>query len=391
MTANARIKDLMTDYYDRALHAHEKGELVGWVTSVFPQEIVQAMDLCVVYPENHSAMLAIKGEDRKCCMEAEAEGFSNDICSYAKVNMGYINKSDEVSLKIPLPDYLLCCTNTCHQLMKWYQSLSKKYSIPMVLIDIPYNTEYDTGEDRILYIRTQFYEAIDKLEKITGKKFDEEKFSKVMKISSQVGTTWNKIADLLVQEDLPYRGTDLFNYMGLVVCQRGKETTLQALECLYEEIKNKPAYSLKEDKKPFRILYEGLCCWPAMTKMALSFLRQNMNMVGAIYTNAYGIEYNDFDDMLRAYTYVPNAVCIERAIDMRKNELEKKKCDGMLIHMSRTCKIWSGIMYELKHQLEEFMDIPIVTFDGDQADSQCFSEAQYDTRLQGFRELMEET
>lgn len=389
MTANARIKKLMTEFYDRAMHAYENGELIGWVTSTFPQEIVQTMDLCVVYPENHSAILAMNGEDRKYCMEAEAEGFSNDICSYAKVNLGYIGHSGDASLNIPLPDYLLCCSNVCHQLMKWYQYLSRKYAIPMVLIDIPYNTEYDTDSVHICYIRTQFYEAIRKLEKITGKKFDQERFSEVMKISSKVGTLWNKVADLLVQEEFTYHGTDLFNYMGLVVCQRGKETTLQALEQLYEEIINKPTNNYKPEGKVFRILYEGICCWPAMKKMALSFLRQNMNMVGAIYTNAYGIEYNDFDDMLRAYTYLPNAVCIERAIDMRKNEMEKKKCDGVLIHMSRTCKIWSGIMYELKHQLENYADIPIITFDGDQADRQCFSEAQYDTRLQGFKELME--
>ncbi len=390
MTASARIKKLMTEHYDRAMHAHEKGELVGWVTSTFPQEIVQTMDLCVVYPENHAAILAINGEDRKCCMEAEAEGFSNDICSYAKVNLGYIDQLRDASLNIPLPDYLLCCSNVCHQLMKWYQYLSRRYSIPMVLIDIPYNTEYDTDSVRICYIRTQFYEAISKLEKITGKKFDQERFLKVMKISSKVGTVWNKIADLLAQEEFVYHGTDLFNYMGLVVCQRGKETTLQALEQLYEEIVSKTTYNFKSERKVFRILYEGICCWPAMRKMALSFFRQNMNMVGAIYTNAYGIEYNNFDDMLRAYTYLPNAVCIERAVDMRKSELEKKRCDGILIHMSRTCKIWSGIMYELKHQLENHADIPIVMFDGDQADRQCFSEAQYDTRLQGFKELMEE-
>lgn len=389
MTANAQINELTAQYYDRAWHAHENGELVGWVTSNFPQEIIQTMDLCVVYPENHSATLAARGDDRQCCMEAEAEGFSNDICSYAKVNFGYIEKMDEISLKIPLPDYLLCCSNICHQLMKWYQYLARRYSIPMILIDIPYNTEYDTDETRLEYIRTQFWEAIGELEKITGKKFDETRFSEVMKISSQVGNMWNRISDILAMEDAPYRGTDLFNYMGLVVCQRGKETTLQALTQLYNELKSKTPRSSGVRKKPHRILYEGICCWPAMTKLALSFSMQKMNMVGAIYTNAYGIEYSTFDDMLRAYTYVPNAVSIERATDMRRNELDKKNCDGMLIHMSRTCKIWSGIMYEMKHQLETTANIPIVTFDGDQADGQCFSEAQYDTRLQGFRELMD--
>ena len=34
-------------------------------------------------------------------------------------------------------------------------------------------------------------------------------------------------------------------------------------------------------------------------------------------------------------------------------------------------------------------DIPVASFDGDQADPRNFSEAQYDTRVQGLMEIME--
>ena len=34
--------------------------------------------------------------------------------------------------------------------------------------------------------------------------------------------------------------------------------------------------------------------------------------------------------------------------------------------------------------------IPLATFDGDQADPRNFSEAQYETRVQGLAEVMEE-
>jgi len=395
----------MEGYYNRANQAKENGELVGWVTSNFPQEIIQAMDLCVIYPENHAATLAASGEDRIYCSQAEAMGFSNDICSYAKVNLGYLTNSGDTKRKIPMPDYLLCCSNICHQLMKWYQYLAFKLSIPMILIDIPYNTDYETDEIRMNYIRIQFWEAIKKLEEITGKKLEMEKLEQVMQLSSKVGEKWNQISDLLIEEPALFRGTDLFSYMGIVVCQRGRQETLEALTLLYEELKEKGNRKKQKDlketecqsienrrksKKQYRILYEGICCWPGMIKLALSFASFNCNLVGAVYTNAYGIEYQTFDDMLRAYTHVPNAVSLEYARDMRLKEIEKKKCDGVLIHMSRTCKIWSGILYEMKQQMEEKTALPIVTFDGDQADSQCFSEAQYDTRLQGFCELMQE-
>ena len=390
MKAKEQISLLIKQYYQDALNAKANGEKVGWVTSNFPQEIIQTLDLCVIYPENHAATVAVQGQDGACCRAAEAEGFSNDICSYAKVNLGYCLEEKLVEEKIPTPDYLLCCSNICHQLMKWYKYLEKKYNIPLILIDIPYNTDYEIDEIRFTYIKEQFWEAIHSLEEITGHKFDEEKFKEVMKISNQAGNLWNKISDLLIEDTTALKGTDLFNYMGLVVCQRGKAKTVEALETLYEELKKKNDRFREKNKVNwnYRILYEGICCWPALIKLSVSFARYDMNMVGAIYTNAYGIEYNNFEEMIRAYTNVPNAISLEKAKDLRVDEIKKKNCDGMLVHMSRSCKIWSGIMYEMMRQIQKEIDIPVITFDGDQADKQNFSEAQFDTRLQGFYELM---
>ena len=64
--------------------------------------------------------------------------------------------------------------------------------------------------------------------------------------------------------------------------------------------------------------------------------------------------------------------------------------EGMLIHTNRSCKLWSGFMYEMGRQVGAACNIPVASFDGDQADPRNFSEAQYDTRVQGLMEIMEE-
>jgi benzoyl-CoA reductase/2-hydroxyglutaryl-CoA dehydratase subunit BcrC/BadD/HgdB len=51
--------------------------------------------------------------------------------------------------------------------------------------------------------------------------------------------------------------------------------------------------------------------------------------------------------------------------------------------------MWSGIALEMGRRIENDLKIPVVTFDGDQADPRNFSEAQYDTRIQGMTEIME--
>ena len=46
-------------------------------------------------------------------------------------------------------------------------------------------------------------------------------------------------------------------------------------------------------------------------------------------------------------------------------------------------------MYEMSRQIGEDCGIPVTSFDGDQADPRNFSEAQYETRVQGLTEIME--
>ena len=46
-------------------------------------------------------------------------------------------------------------------------------------------------------------------------------------------------------------------------------------------------------------------------------------------------------------------------------------------------------MNEMSRQIGAACEIPVVSFDGDQADPRNFSEAQYDTRVQGLTEIMQ--
>lgn len=47
-------------------------------------------------------------------------------------------------------------------------------------------------------------------------------------------------------------------------------------------------------------------------------------------------------------------------------------------------------MIEMERRFRKDLAIPVVGFDGDQADPRNFSQAQYQTRIDGLFELMEE-
>lgn len=86
---------------------------------------------------------------------------------------------------------------------------------------------------------------------------------------------------------------------------------------------------------------------------------------------------------------MPNAINLEMSRDKRIKLCKDNHVEGMLVHTNRSCKLWSGFMYEMSRQIGKACDIPVVSFDGDQADPRNFSEAQYDTRVQGLTEIME--
>lgn len=385
------LRDILTQHYQNAWDAKNRGEKVGWCASNFPQEICETLGIAVVYPENQAAAIAAKGGGLAMCEHSEQNGYSNDICAYARISLAYMDLKHCEQLDMPQPDFVLCCNNICNQMIKWYENIAKELNIPMILIDIPYNTDFETSEDRVKYIRAQFDEAIAQLEKITGKTFSQERFKEVMRISQESSKAWLKATEFTKYDPSPLNGFDLFNHMAVAVCARGKQEAVDAFRLLAEEYEQAVAdgTSTYRGEQKYRILFEGIACWPYLRHKLTTLMQYNINMVGTVYAEAFGVIYNNLDEMMKAYSYVPNAISFERALKMRVDAVNKNKCDGAVIHTNRSCKLWSGFMYELERRLREETGIPTVTFDGDQADPRNFSEAQYDTRVQGLYEVME--
>ncbi|GAA0732058.1 2-hydroxyacyl-CoA dehydratase family protein [Clostridium oceanicum] len=392
--AKDRVKTLLANHYKDAFKAKERGELVGWSTSIFPQEIPETFGLHVVYPENHAAAVAAKHESQKLCEVAENEGYSIDICSYARTNIGYSKLKECESLNMPQPDFILCCNNICNTVIKWYENLAKELDIPMIMIDTAFNNEYEVTQSRIDYLKGQFEYAIKQLEKITGKKFDEERFKEVMKVSSEAGRLWKKSMSLTKAVPAPMNGFEMFNYMAVIVCARGKQETVDIFSQLIDELEDniKNGTSTYRGEQKHRIMFEGIPCWPYLGYLLKNLTKYGVNMVGSVYTDAWALEYeaNDLDGMAKAYSSIMNNVNLEKQVDMRKDVINNFKCDGSIYHMNRSCKVMDFMQYELERRAGEMTDKPYVGFDGDQADPRNFTKAQYETRVQGLVEVMNE-
>lgn len=392
MKARNELKRLMNEHYAAALRVKQSGGLVGWCSSNFPQEIAESLGLTVVFPENHAAMLAAAGEGKKYCDAAENRGYSNDLCSYARINLGYCESFDSQVQNIPKPDFLLCCSNTCHQLIKWYEILAHQFSVPLFFLDIPYTMQGEPDETAVSYLDAQFREIVRSLCAFADVRFDPVKFIEVMRVSAETGRLWQEAIRLAGAAPSPLNGFDLFVYMSAAVCIRGKRKTAEAFRLLVSELRARIAEgkSSYPGEQKFRVAYEGVACWPYLYQMQFPMIESGINIVSAIYADTFAVVYDGFRELLLAYANIPNSIPLPRGLARRREALRQTKCDGIAFHMTRTCKMWCGCYYEMERRLSD-EGVSTLIFDGDQADGKNFSFAQYETRVQAFAEMLAES
>ena len=390
--AKVVLKELQDKIADDAWEAKKRGEKVGWCASNFPQEITTAMGIPVVYPENMGAAVGAKGGGQRMCEYAEGMGYSGDLCSYSRINFAYADRKKCEELEIPFPDFLLCCNNICNCMIKWYENLALELDIPLILIDIPHLDQYECDEDRIKYIRAQFDDAIRQLEEITGKKMDYDKLKSVMEVSQRSSQAWLRAVGYMSAEPSPFSGFDIFNNMAVACVGRGTVEAAEAFEQLadeYEALVAEGKSTFKGDEN-YRILFEGIACWANLRFTYKTLQSRGINLTASVYGPAFSFLYSNLDELMAAYSYVPNSNCFERELELRVVDAKKNKVDGAIFHMNRSCKHWSGNLYEMERQFREQTGVPTIVFDGDQSDPRAFSEAQYETRVEALVEIMEE-
>lgn len=395
ITSKELLNKIMSKHYDDALTAKEEGRPVVWATSICPQELLTTMDLVTVYPENHAAAIGARKEAPKYIEHAEGMGYSSDICSYARVNMGYIDLQNSESQNIPLPDLIFCCSNICNTVIKWYENIAKKLNIPIIMFDMPFNHTYDIQDNAVVYMRGEIEHAIKRLEEFTGKRFDFDKFKEVMEISNSTAQWWKKATELAKIKPSPLNGFDMFNYMASIVCMRGTKDGRDLFKLWYDELKERAAFGLgpwNSAEEKYRVLWDGIACWPHLATTFKVLKKNGVNMVTSTYPDSWYKVYesNDLDGMAKAYT----GNYVNRNLEYgEKNMLElieEFQLDGIIFHSNRSCKLMDFRTYEIQRRITEKSGCPSVIFDGDQTDPRVFSEAQYETRIQALVEMMEE-
>jgi len=408
MTAKELLAYYQNKLDEEARQAKKNGGLVCWSASVAPPEMCVAMDIAMVYPETHAAGIGARKGALDMLEVSDRFGYSGDCCSYGRVNIGYMELLKEEAVtgvtpealknspaaRVPLPDLVITCNNICNTLLKWYENLAFELNIPCIVIDVPFNHTMPVPDHAKEYISDEFRHAISQLEVVCGRPFDYEKFREARRQTQRSIAQWNRIASMSRFEPSPLNGFDLFNYMALVVCARSRdyaEITFKKFADELEEMRKRGEGAFRGAERS-RVAWEGIAVWPYLGQTFKTLKNPSSIMPGAadptIWDLTYDAEHASLRSMAEAYTRTYINTCLENKVNTLLGIMERGKCDGVLYHQNRSCKLMSFLNVETAEKIQERNGLPYVSFDGDQTDPRNFAPAQFETRVQALGEMM---
>lgn len=394
LESTKRLKEIMTRHYFLSRYA-EGAKPVAWVTSGAPVEMLRPFGFYTIYPENHGALCGAQKRGPELCEIAEEHGYHQDLCSYARIDLGVSLSGRTPVGKLPKPDLLFASNNICQTVAYWYKALSRHWNVPLILFDTPYNFEEITKSD-VAYMVSQLEEMIPQLEKLSGRSFDEDKFRETIVLARDTSLAWGHVLAAMKHKPAPMTIFDAFGHLAPIVSLRGLPVALDYYNTLLDELKDRVERgvgAVRNEQK--RLMWDNIAIWYKVRDFANLFAEHGMNFVVATYTNAWAetIGYLDDDEPFESMAKTYSQVILNNSLNHRLRLMEKLikeyKVDGLVIHSARSCKPYSVGQYDLKRLLMKRLGVPSVVIEADITDSRAYSEEQARTRLDAFFEAME--
>ena len=400
--ATGEMNRIMSEYFYELDNAARTGEQkVAWCTSVGPAEVLRALGFVVHFPENHGAMLGASRMATDLIPEANAIGYSPDICSYLTADVGaYIKgitplaKAFKGIESVPKPDVLVFNTNQCRDVQDWFAWYAKRLNVPIMGINTHCGVT-DVTEAHIQSVAKQMEELVESLSQISGKKFDMDELKHVLALSRECSDLWKEVLDTASAVPSPLTFFDGTIHMGPAVVLRGTQQAVDYYKLLLAELKDRIKNGICAiDDEKYRLYWDGMPVWGRLRAHAKMFAELQTVVLASTYCNSWiftAFDANDpFNSMARAYT----ELFIVRSDPFKetyiKNMLDFFKADGIIYHDAKTCPNNTNCRYGMPQRIEKATGLPSLTINGDLNDLRLVSDEQTKTNVEAFIEQLEE-
>lgn len=409
--AMVRQKELIQAHFEKLRHARQNGHKV--VYTFVPGNLVELLlsfDLVPAYPEIHALQAGMRQASDKYIREAERIGHSEDVCSYVKsdVGMGLAGDIGVDGTKIPPPDLLLLSSTGCATFFKWFENLRRQHSAESVMLQVPYIADgcVPTKEHLDYVVRQLKEDVIPVLERVSGKKFDEQRLSKLLEKSAQAEDYLVKTLELGKRVPSPidaYFGA--VYYVGpIFTSYRGTQEAVDYYQGLYEETLARaeaglgpvtPDGPLKKER--FRLVVEGTPCWTSFRDIWRMFANEGAVVVASTYSKVGGLYDQGFrhdpkrpletlaEYCMGCYTNIS----LPARLDLLAKYGKDYGADGFVVHSVKSCKAFGAGQVLLLRELEKRTGKPACFLESDLVDSRYFSAAHFKNRLESYLQAVD--
>jgi benzoyl-CoA reductase/2-hydroxyglutaryl-CoA dehydratase subunit BcrC/BadD/HgdB len=400
--ATDTMNRLMADYFYGLNEAATTGrQKVAWCTSVGPAELLRAMGFAVHFPENHAAMLGATRMATDLIPEANAIGYSPDICSYLTSDIGSYLKGVTPLAKaypgiesVPKPDVLVFNTNQCRDVQDWFSWYSRELGVPCIGITSPKNIGEVTGA-HIEDVARQMEALVPTLEEISGNKLVMDRLRETVSLSRQCTELWKKVLETATAVPAPLTFFDGTIHMGPAVVLRGTREAIDYYRLLLAELEQRIADGTGAvDGEELRLYWEGMPVWGRLRQHSELFAGLKASVLASTYCSSWIFTAFDENDPFRSMAKAYLELFIVRSDEYKEkyisDMLQKFRVDGIIYHDAKTCPCNSNNRYGMPQRVEAKTGIPSLVISGDLNDLRCVSDEQTKTNVEAFIEQLEE-
>jgi benzoyl-CoA reductase subunit B len=427
-----KAKELRLQFYENYAKAHERGGLRwaggAWTLDAIPRGLGD--DVWSITSEPYSASIAFDKAFSMRCLEAtEKAGYARDLCSYMRNYWGSIILNEyafkEFSKEWPAPDFIfqdhICCSHA-----KWYQVVSDlEGGIPMYCVDVATGAAMKAEGNRFQYLEmpphavdyvvNQCLDAIEWLEKVTKRPYQDELLRKAIHNHMRSTSLWAQTCELQKHKPAPLDEKSMYSLYVLGTLGKAGQWCADFYEELYAETKDRVDRGIAAvPNERVRVMSDTQPPWGFLG--IFRYLEEfGCTSIGSLYTFGLIGQWEHKEDGswgARPFPASVDALPSDREGMLReyvKFEINKPEwqhfyhpalksammitiakewhLDGIMLHYNRGCEGLSVGIAENRLALQA-AGYPVMTFEGNMGDEREFDEPGTRARIDAFMETL---
>lgn len=418
-----KAKELRLAHYKDVMTARERGKIVitGGTEGLVALPAGLG-DYVYLGGEPYGATIATDPKfSQECSEAAESMNFARDLCSYMRNYWGsMLLDKTPFGTKFPRPHFCFQL-HICDSHAKWYQFVAEHYGIPYFAIEAPpinvHNNALDRKHDdnRWNYMTNEMLACIEWMEKVTGRKFNDDLLREAVRNECLTTRTWAAICTLNKTIPAPLDQKSMFTLYVISALIRHKKESVDFYKMLLDEVKDRVANQIAalptercrilDDSQPpwyFLKLYRHMEDYGAVTVgshysflLSGAFSEQPDGTWGASKTpEERGMPMKTREDICRAYAmwYLERPIFESLLMPIYRNQqlvrLAKEwKADAVLLHLNRGCEGMSQSILEQRLALQK-EGLIVGSYEGNMGDKRDLDEAQVLDRIDALMESL---